>query len=325
MRAPFFVEVLARNGEVRHRHRVDALPIRIGRGYDNDYILDDRHTSAHHVIVEPNEDGALEVRDQGSRNGVFYKGKRHDRLTIDGNTIFRLGHTNLRIRPANFSVADEMRDTTIHSWEGLRPALTGLVLMVLVSLSTTWLSDFENADPVHYVTTLAGLLGVGLLWCGGWTLANRLFAGQTRFGRHFFIAASGLAASELVSFVLSFASYAFSLDTLSRFGIHAELAVFAGMVFFHLVTINPNNMRRLAFAAVLLLVLGSGVTLLFNFQKHGQLANEYYMNDLFSPAWRVSANKSVEQFIAGSRQLKLIVDADRSKDIRAEGEEDDED
>jgi pSer/pThr/pTyr-binding forkhead associated (FHA) protein len=324
MKAPFFIEVLAR-GEVRHRQRVDALPIRIGRGYDNDFILDDRHTSANHVTVELNEAGALEVRDQETRNGVFYKGKRHDRLTIDGNTIFRLGHTNLRIRSADFSVADEMRDTTIHSWEGWRPALTGIVLMTLLSLLITWLTDSENAEPVHYITSLAAMLGMGLLWCGGWTLANRLFAGQTRFGRHFFIAASGLAVTELVSFVLSFASFAFSLETVSRYSTHFALAIMMGMVFFHLITINPNNSRRFSVAAVLLLVLSSGVILLFNYQKHGQLADELYMNDLYSPALRVSSNKSVEKFLAESKQLKPKIDAERSKELHAAGEEDGED
>lgn len=324
MKAPFFIEVLAR-GEVRYRQRVDALPIRIGRGYDNDFILDDRHTSANHVIVELSEAGALEVRDQETRNGVFYKGKRHDRLTIDGNTIFRLGHTNLRIRSADFSVADEMRDTTIHSWEGWRPALTGMVLMTLLSLLITWLTDSENAEPVHYITSLAAMLSVGLLWCGGWTLANRLFAGQTRFGRHLFIAASGLAVIELVSFVLSFASFAFSLETVSRYSTHFALAIMMGMVFFHLITINPNNSRRFSVAAVLLLVLSSGVILLFNYQKHGQLADELYMNDLYSPALRVSSNKSVEQFLAESGQMKPKVDAERNKELRAAGEEDGED
>ena len=325
MNAPFFIEVLTRNGEVRYRQRVEALPIRIGRGYDNDFILDDRHTSANHVVVELNEVGGLEVRDQETRNGVYYKGKRHDRLAIDGNTIFRLGHTNLRIRSADFSVADEMRDTTIHSWEGWRPALTGLVLMVLVSLLLTWLADFENAEPVHYITSLAGLLGIGLLWCGGWTLANRLFAGQTRFGRHIFIAASGMAVSELVAFVLSFASFAFSLETVSRYSIHVALAIMAGMVFFHLVTINPNNTKRFALAAVFLLLLSSGVTLLFNYQKRGQIADELYMNDLYSPALRVSTNRTVEQFLSESRQLKPEVDTERSKELHAAGEEDEED
>ena len=35
MSAPYFIETLARNGDVLHRHQVDQLPIRLGRGYDN--------------------------------------------------------------------------------------------------------------------------------------------------------------------------------------------------------------------------------------------------------------------------------------------------
>lgn len=324
MKAPFFIEVLARNGEVRHRQRVDALPIRIGRGYDNDVILDDRHTSAKHAIIECNESGGLEVHDLGSRNGVVHKGKRQDRLTIDGNTTFRLGHTNLRVRSADFSVAGEMRDTTLHGWEGLPPALIGLAMMVLLSLWNTWLGDTENAESIHYVTSLAGMLAVALLWCGGWTLANRLFAGHTRFGRHIFIAASGLAVIELLALVLSLASYAASLETLSRHGSHISLAVAAGMVYFHLVTISPNSVKRSAIAAVIMLCLGSVLMLIFNYQNRGQFADELYMSELYSPAVRMSSDKTVDQFIGEAKRLKSGIDAERGKVLRSEGGDEDE-
>ena len=131
MRAPFFVEVLSRNKEVRYRHQVDSLPISIGRGYDNDFILDDPHTSAHHAIIDKTADGGLMIRDLGSRNGIIHKGQRQTELAIDGNTIFRLGHTNLRVRSADFPVADEIADTTFHNWEGWPPALAGLALIVV--------------------------------------------------------------------------------------------------------------------------------------------------------------------------------------------------
>ena len=320
MNAPYFIEVLARNGEVRQRQRVDALPIRIGRGYDNDVILDDRHTSASHVIVDRNEEGGLQVHDLGSRNGVVCKGRRHDRLNIDGNTIFRLGHTNLRVRSAEFSVADEMRDTTFHGWEGWPPALAGLALLVLLSLWSSWIADTENAEPVRYITGLAAILTIALLWSGGWTLANRLFAGHTRFGRHLFIAASGLAVIELVSLLLSFATYAFSLETLSRYGGHVAIAIAAGVVYFHLVTVAPNNTRRSAIAAVLVLLMGSALTLMFNYQSRGHLADELYMSDLYWPGMRMSADKSVDQFIAESGRLKSSVDAERSKLLSTEGD-----
>ncbi|MBI5890941.1 MAG: FHA domain-containing protein [Nitrosomonadales bacterium] len=326
MNAPFYVEVLARNGEVRHRQRVDALPIRIGQGYDNDFILDDRHTSAHHAIIERNEAGGLEVIDLGSRNGVVHKGKRQARLTIDGNTVFRLGHTNLRVRAADFSVADEMRDTTFHYWEGLPPALTGLALMLSLALMNTWIADTEKAESIHYVTGLVGMLGIGLLWSGGWALANRLFGGQTRFGRHLFIAASGLVVIEIVSLLEALAAYAFSLEIFTRYGSHVAVAIAAGMVYFHLTTINPNSpRRRFAVVCALLFCLGSGMVLVVNFQSRGHLADELYMSELFSPGLRASSGKPVEQFIAESGQLEATVDAERSKVVSDEGEEDDED
>ena len=42
MNAPFFVEIPSQNREVRHRLRVNSLPIRVGRAYDNDVILEKR-------------------------------------------------------------------------------------------------------------------------------------------------------------------------------------------------------------------------------------------------------------------------------------------
>jgi hypothetical protein len=193
--------------------------------------------------------------------------------------------------------------------------------MVLLSLSITWLTDTEKAEPIRYFTSLVGMLSIGLLWVGGWTLANRLFAGQTRFGRHLFIVSSALVAIELVSLLLAIAAYAFSLETLSRYGGHVAVAIAAGMVYFHLVTVNPNHAKRSAIASLLLLVLGSGIALMFNYQNHGHLADELYMSDLFSPSIRMSSDKSIEQFIAETKQLKSEVDAERSKVISENGDD----
>jgi hypothetical protein len=323
MSAPFFVEVLARSGEVQQRQRVDALPIRIGRGYDNDFILDDRHTSAHHAVIAYGEDGGLEIRDLDSKNGVIHKGRRQLKMSIDGNTIFRLGHTSLRVRSEDFPVADEITDTTLHSWEGWPPALAGLVLLVLITLASVWLSDTEKTDPIRYFTTLAGMLSFGLLWSGSWAMANRLFAGQTRFGRHLFIAGCGLVASEVVSLLISIAAYAFSLETLTRYDNHVAIAIMAGMVYFHLLTINPSHSRRFALASVLVALLGSGVMLMVNYQTSGHFAGELYMSELLSPSLKLSSDKPVARFLADAEKLKIKVDAERSKEVSNDGEDGD--
>lgn len=322
MNAPFYVEILSRNGEVRYRQRVEKLPIRIGRGYDNDVILDDRHTSAHHVAIERNEAGRLEVHNLSSRNGVVHKGKHSECLSIDGNTVFRLGHTSLRVRSADFSVADEMRDTTFHGWEGWPPMLTGVVLLTLFSLYDTWLTDADKMEAIHYITALVSLLIFGLLWSGGWTLANRIFAGQTRFGRHIFIAACGILVIELVSQTLSLVAYSLSLETLSHYRSHVLIAIAAGMVYFHLLTISPGNARRHAVTSAILLLAGSGLALAFNYQNRGVFSDEPYMSKLYPPAVRLTSDHTIDQFLAESKRLKSDIDAERAALLSEDGEDD---
>ncbi|MDD5058769.1 MAG: FHA domain-containing protein [Sideroxydans sp.] len=320
MNAPFYVEVLARNGEVRHRQRVEALPIRIGRGYDNEFILDDLHASPQHALVEIGEDGGLQVRDLDSRNGVIFKGRRRNQLSLDGDTVFRLGHTNLRVRSADFAVVDARRDTTSHGWEGWPPALAGLALMVLLTLVSAWGEDTEKSGAIHYVNALVGMLAIALVWVGGWTLANRLFGGQTRFGRHLFIAACGLIAIEAVSLVCSVAAYSLSLEILTKFDSQLMIAAMAGMVYFHLLTINPNHPKRIAFASALVALLGAGVVLMVNYQKSGLFADELYISDLYSPALRLSADKPVNQFLDAAGRLKPAIDAERGKAVNGDDE-----
>lgn len=323
MNKPYFIEVLGRGNEVRQRQRVDDLPIRIGRGYDNDFILDDRHTSAHHAIVDLDEEGNMEICDLDSRNGVIVKGRRQTRLNIDGDTVFRLGHTNLRVRSADFPVADEMKDTTRHGWEGWPPAVAGLALTALLSLAGVWQADTENAEAITYLTGLVGMLSLILLWSGGWTLANRLFGKQTRFGRHLFIAASGLVVAELASQLCAILAYALSLEFLSRYSSHITIAIAAGMVYFHLRTINPLRVKGYVVAAVLCSLTGSGLMLMFNYQSNGRLADEPYMSNLLPPALHLGSGQSVDEFLSAAGELKGMVDNERTKTVGLDSEGED--
>ncbi|MFZ6649601.1 FHA domain-containing protein [Undibacterium sp. TJN25] len=315
MNSPFFVEVLASKDEVRHRHQVSALPIRIGRAYDNDFILDDPHTAAHHAIVEQGEDGSLHMRDLGSHNGIVHQGKRLPLISINGNTVVRLGHTNLRVRAADFQVADELADTTIHGWEGWPPALSGLAIIALLAALSTWLGDVSKFEAIRYLMAITYVLSGALVWSAVWAFANRLFGGHARFGRHLFITGCGMAAMEVWSLFSGTAAYALSLEELSRYGSHVMIAITAAMVYFHLGTINPRHPRRVAVTAIILGLLGSGLMLMMNFQRYGQAGDELYMSQILPPAIRLSADKPVDQFINEAKSLKDKVDADRTKTV----------
>ncbi len=327
MKAPYFVEILARNGDVLHRHKVAQLPIRIGRSYDNDIILDDAHTAASHAIVETDDHNQIVLRDLGSKNGTVHKGRRQTSLTLDGDTVVRLGHTRLRVRGADCPVAAEIADTTMHGWEGAMPATIGLVLIAVFSCLETWLTDVEPFALIRYLLVLASSLAAGLLWAGVWALANRLFGSHARIGRHLFILGSALAVVGVWRAGSAVLAYAWSAESLTRYGNLVTLGIACGMVFFHLITIKPHHPRRFLIAATIMLLAGSGLMVMTNLQSTGRAADELYMSVLLPPEVRHSDNRSVDQFLANAGKLKADLDAARTQALKdgatANDEEDD--
>ena len=325
MKPPYFIELLSRNGDVLQRQAVAALPIRLGRGYDNDFILDDAHTAAHHAVVEVDDEGQLRLRDLGSKNGSVVLGKRQDSVLLGGDTVVRLGHSRLRVRPADFPVAPELADTTMHGWEGATPALTGLAMMALFTLLEYWLSDVEAFQPIRYLLVLASGLGLGLVWSAAWALANRLFGNQARLGRHLFILGSGLLALGAWRSLSSVLAYAWSAELLTRYGNLVSIALACGMVFFHLWTIKPHHPKRMASTSLVLMLAGTTLVLMSNLQTTARAADELYMSVLLPPAVRQSADHSVDDFMAAAGKLKASADAARSKTVKTDSEDDGDD
>lgn len=328
MKAPYFIEILTRNGEVLHRQPVAALPIRIGRGYDNDVILDDAHTAASHALIEGHDEKTLILRDLGSQNGTFFRNRRQVSVLLDGDTVVRLGRTNLRVRGAGHPVPPELADTASYAWEGRRPALLGVTLIAIMATLSTWLGDTQGTPAIGYLMAVASVVALGVLWGGVWALANRLFGGVARFGRHLFILGCGLVAMQIWKIGSEAVAYGWSLESLTRFGNHALLAIACGMIGFHLHTIKPQHALRAVTSSMLLAILGSGLFLLSNLQTSGRLGDEPYMALLLPPVLRHSADHTPDEFFASAAKLKSRADNDRStaiKDGALDDEDDDDD
>lgn len=312
MTGPWFIETLARNGDVLHRHRVDTLPIRIGRGYDNDYILDDAYAAARHAQVESDGQGGLVLRDLGTRNGVVHAGRRASVLPLGGDTVVRLGHTTLRVRAADFPVPAELVDRTMHGWEGALPGLAGTLLIALVALFTMWLADTQPFRLFRYLQALAYGLGAGLVWAGLWALGNRLFGRHARLGRHLFIFGCGVAVLMAFRLVSSAIGYAYSIEVFTRYGSHVAIALVAGMIYFHLMTVKPQPRRRFTVICAALALLGSGLVLISNEQRNGRLADELYMSVLLPPEMRATPDGTVDAFMEDVAALKGELDRERA-------------
>jgi hypothetical protein len=319
MRGPWFIETLARNGEVLQRHQLAALPIRIGRGYDNDYIVDDAYAAPSHAVVELAPDGQLVLRDLGTRNGVVHKGRKHQRIELTGDTVVRLGHTSLRVRAADHAVPPELLDRTKHAWEGTLPGFAGALLTGAVALLVGWVAAPQSFDLVRCLQALAYGIGAGLLWSGIWAFANRLFGRHARLGRHLFIFGCGVAAITAYRLASSALGYALSVEAFTRYGSHVAIALVAGMVYFHLATVRPQRTRRLAVICVALAVLGSGLALIGNLQRAGRLGDELYMSVLMPPSMRASPDHSVDEYMGRVGAMKARLDVERARKDEADG------
>ena len=313
MNGPWFIETLARNGDVLHRQQVNVLPIRIGRAYDNDVILDDDYVAPRHALVDLDSNNKLMLHDLGSRNGVVKNGKRLPSLALNGHTIVRIGHTSLRVRAAGFPVPAELLDRTMHGWEGALPGIAGMVLAAIVALGVTWLFDTRQSQPTLYLQALAVGVGGAVAWGGAWAFANRLFSRHARLGRHTFIIGSGAAALLLWELVSNTLAYAFALEPLTRYGSHGVIVLAAGIVYFHLATVKPPLRTRFRWLCLLLAVVGSGLMLIANVQRSGRAADELYMGVVLPPSMRASPDHAVDAYIDQVDAMKDRIDKERSR------------
>ncbi|HEX2517385.1 MAG TPA: DUF3662 and FHA domain-containing protein, partial [Chloroflexota bacterium] len=96
---PTGMDVLYLVGTVNGRHQTWALSgkqVRIGRGLDNEVVLDDASVSRHHAEIT-REDGALEVRDLGSTNGTWVNAGRVDVAAVEAGDQIAFGAVHLEV------------------------------------------------------------------------------------------------------------------------------------------------------------------------------------------------------------------------------------
>ncbi len=312
--APIFVEILTPDGDVKHRYRFSDLPIRIGRAYDNDIILDDPHTAAHHAQIEYNQLDELIISDCGSLSGITQANHREDFFVVNGDHDYRLGRTLLRIRHKDYPVAPELTDTTNHYWEGWRPALTGIFILTCIGVLTTRLSDINESTLSKYLLELVSVIGFVACWSGVWALFSKLFSGQARFGRHVWIASCGLVSLELWDLLSGMTAFAFSWETLATFSNHPPIFIGALVLYFHLQTTGNKHLGRLKIILAVLAVMGSTITMTKQYQATNHLASQLYMSELYPPVLRISRDKTLDEFMSDINSLKPIVDDARKKD-----------
>lgn len=70
----------------------------IGRGLENQIVVDDLLASRQHVRLTPRQGGGYDVEDLGSRNGTYVNGQRVDRAFLSEGGLLAVGHSRFTVR-----------------------------------------------------------------------------------------------------------------------------------------------------------------------------------------------------------------------------------
>jgi len=307
-----WVEVLSRHRGVLSRHRCAADGVRVGRSYTNDVILDDPYVAPEHVQIVRDGEGRLFVEDLGSANGLYaaHGRERLARLALGDEGLFRIGHSLIRVRRSEHAVGPErVFGTQSHAW-----AAAGAlgVLVLAIGTGTLWLGDFGEPKAATYVLPLLGGTILVAVWTALWSIAARIFAGQSRFERNLLIALLGALGLEAVGIASEIGAFGLSWSALANETFIGYLAVVALASIAHLHEINPA--RTFVSASVVGLLLVGAITVERLIQSEPRFsALNSYDRTMLPPSLRLAPVANESSFFTSVEKLRSRVDADRAE------------
>jgi len=317
-----WVEILSRHREIAGRFRFPGPEVSIGRGYDNDVIVDDPYVAARHLRVFFDEEGRLVAEDLGSTNGTFLDGssKRLPRIVVDGRHPIRIGQTFLRFREPSHAVEPER---VAPERSGILPAVAALGLAAAVlglEAMSVWFGQVAEPRALSYLTPILSACVVTLLWVGMWALLSRIFAGRSHFVRHLLIALSGIFA---VSFYSELAKYLAFAWTVSFPGSYEYVAVWiavAVVCFLHLREIGHTRLWLKGGLVAALLIVAVSVQSLQRSEALSDSGRQVTLHILMPPSLRAVPYRSESDFFGRVENLKATLDGDRAQTRAGSGQ-----
>jgi hypothetical protein len=172
-------------GAIVREHVLAALPVRVGRGPENDVVLFDPSVSRVHAVIESDSAGELVVRDLGSRNAVRLgprpvteaHGRRVVRCLLGRVEIEveRLGtEDTLELRPSDVAGFEQRRSMAAHArYVGLAAAAWLAMVVGGPDLWSPWQQNRTGVILGHCLAAMVLLPVAGLVLLGFLKLAGR--------------------------------------------------------------------------------------------------------------------------------------------------------
>jgi len=160
-------------------HRLETLPLTLGRALSNDIIVDDPYTDAHHARIQLDESGEIAIEDAGSVNGLRSDGARaNGKIIVRPGVEVRMGRTILRFRDVNEVVPPALVESPPASLYSRRLETTfgrgAIVVLMLAAVAlVTWLGNTERSSSSSVLAAVLAAAGVSFVWAAIWAVAAR--------------------------------------------------------------------------------------------------------------------------------------------------------
>jgi hypothetical protein len=306
-----WIEALSRHGEVVWRRRCTQSSVRIGRGYENDIVLDDPFVAPYHLTLSLDADRRLVAEDAGSINGLYLDRERtrRDRIVLQGDRPIRIGRTLIRVRYGHHPVAPERPFRNSQPW---LPAAVLLVAIVGLELLSLWLREVAEPRLSRYAMSPLVVVLVAFTWAGFWALLCRVFTGEGRFARHLVIGLTGILVYSLYDEIVAFLAYGLSASAIAHYDYLGAWVIVALAVTRHLYEMGFGP-RRIALGVAIGLVIVVGIHGLSRGDFSGREQPQQAREVLLPPGLRLIPPEGEAAFFADAERLRSELDRDRSK------------
>lgn len=293
---------------LRQRFAGVGTECRVGRDLACDIVVDDEHAALHHAQLTLLEDGRVNVRDLGTRNGTRVDGMR---VAADTGAIVEqgeviVGRTRLHVRTRHTPIGPErvFRRDFVRRHRTLLAA-AGVSACIAYGGFLQWL---EAPSSMFRSVTMATLVVLGLIasWTGLWALTTKLNHGSWNVRIHLTIASIGAAACAWGYWVANLVAFAAQWSVFSRIGVAVVGATALMALYLHLREATHYGRRiSLALAGVATLVIAAIAWIVAIGVDDGNVNRVDLGPDVRLGAQRVVPNRDIADYLAEVDKLQL--------------------
>lgn len=197
------IQISDKHGERLQRLEPGLAPVKFGRGWNNDVILEDKYVDPLHFSLQVDE-GRVSLQDHATTNGTQIAGRSLNSQSVAyqlGEPVL-IGDTTVRIFDVSQSVEPAMQRSPWFRWlQQFRTAhrLAMLTLLaVAVSILVKWGFSVEPFTTSVAVVEGFNILLSLLLWSVVCSSVSKLVRRQSHFLNHWAIACIAFIALEIL-------------------------------------------------------------------------------------------------------------------------------